>query len=253
MKTHTRVVAIEQIVGHHFSDQDLIVSAITHPSAVEGKPVSASYERLEFLGDSILGAVVATDLYEKFPQMDEGQLSRLKISLVSGETLSKVADELGIGRYIIFGASELGTDARGMHSALENVYESLVGALYLDAGVEKTHEFIRRTLAPYMTPELVRRPLSPKSRLQEVTQRDFHCGPEYRLVGEEGPAHAPTFTSVVLVNGKRVGRGKGSSKKESEAAAAESALEELGYADEAEPGSRGGAPEARAGATRPEE
>lgn len=240
MKTHTRVVAIEQIVGHHFSDQDLIVSAITHPSAVEGKPVSASYERLEFLGDSILGAVVATDLYEKFPQMDEGQLSRLKISLVSGETLSKVADELGIGRYIIFGASELGTDARGMHSALENVYESIVGALYLDAGFDKTHEFIHETLDEYMDPKLVRKPLSPKSRLQDVTQRNLHCAPEYKLVAEEGPAHEPTFTTVVLVNGKRVGRGSGPSKKASEAAAAESALVELGYQDEPAAGTTGG-------------
>lgn len=231
MKLHKRIARAEGILGHHFQDEGLIRSALTHPSAVEGKPVSASYERLEFLGDSILGGLVALDLFERFPQMDEGELTRLKISLVSGETLSKVADGLGIGDIILFGDSEMGTGARGMHSALENVYESLVGALYLDAGVEETHEFIHRTLGPYMAPSIALKPISAKSRLQEVTQRDLHCAPEYKLVSEEGPAHEPTFTSVVLVEGKRVGRGKGSSKKESETRAAENALEVLGYQD----------------------
>ncbi len=232
MKFRTRIATVEEIVGHHFDNRDLIVSAITHPSAVEGQPVSASYERLEFLGDSILGALVATDLFEKFPGMDEGQLTRLKVSLVSGETLSKVAGELGVGELIVFGESEKGTGARGMHSALENVYEALVGALYLDAGKEAAHDFVRRTLSPLMTPELARRPISAKSLLQEITQRDMRCAPEYKLVGEEGPAHAPTFTSVVLVNGERVGRGSGSSKKESESVAAANAIETLGYSPE---------------------
>lgn len=226
---HQRVAAAEKICGHKFKDRTLITSAITHPSAVEGQPVSASYERLEFLGDSILGAMVATDLFEAFPAMDEGCLTRMKISLVSGKTLSEVAGELDVGDVIVFGESEKGTGARGMHSALENVYESIVGALYLDAGYEATHDFVRRTLSPYMSPKLAERPISPKSRLQEVTQRDMRCAPEYKLEGEEGPAHKPTFTSVVLVDGRRVGRGKGCSKKESESAAALDALERMGY------------------------
>ncbi|MDD5799836.1 MAG: ribonuclease III [Coriobacteriales bacterium] len=229
MKLQSRVAEAEKIVNHHFEDRNLIVSAITHPSAVEGKPVSASYERLEFLGDSVLGAMVATDLFELFPQMDEGELTTLKVSLVSGFTLSKVADQIGIGPLIVFGESEKGTGARGMHSALENVYESIVGALYLDAGYDVTHDFVSRTLRPYMKPEIAKKPISPKSRLQEVTQRDLRCAPEYKLVGEEGPAHKPTFTSVVFVDGRRVGRGKGSSKKESESEAALDALQNLGY------------------------
>lgn len=229
MKDREKVSAVEHIVGHYFKKRQLIVSAITHPSAVEGQPVSASYERLEFLGDSILGAMVATDLFEKFPAMDEGELTRLKISLVSGKTLSEVADSLGIADLIIFGESERGSGSRGMHSALENVYESIVGALYLDAGYDTCHEFVSRTLSPHMVPELAQRPLSPKSRLQEVVQRDLHCAPEYRLEEQSGPAHKPTFTSVVLVDGRRVGRGTGTSKKESESAAAMDALVRLGY------------------------
>ncbi len=229
MKLHKHVAAVEEIVGHVFKNKEYITSAITHPSAVEGRPVSASYERLEFLGDSILGAMVATDLFEMFPQMDEGKLSRLKISLVSGKTLSAVARELGVGEHIIFGESEKGTGARGMRAALENVYEALVGALYLDGGYDLTHDFVSRTLSPHFSPQLAERPLSPKSRLQEVTQRDLRCAPEYMLISEEGPAHEPVFTVAALVEGKRVGRGKGSSKKEAEAAAALSALETLGY------------------------
>lgn len=228
---HHRVAEAERICGHHFEHQELIAAALTHPSAAEGKSVSASYERLEFLGDSILGAIVATDLFERFPDMDEGALTQAKISLVSGKMLSSVAEKLGVAPLIVMGESEKGTGARGMHSALENVYEALVGALYLDAGYRVTHEFVMRTLGPEVSPALARKPISPKSRLQEVAQRDMRCGPEYKLVAEEGPAHDPTFTSVVMVDGRRIGRGSGPSKKSSESAAAIDALVSLGYAE----------------------
>ena len=226
-----RVAGAERVCGHRFARRELIVSALTHPSAAEGRPVSASYERLEFLGDSILGAIVATDLFERFPGMDEGQLTQAKISLVSGKMLSSVAERLGIAPLIVMGESERGTGERGMHSALENVYEALVGALYLDAGYVPAHDFVARTLGPEVSPALAVKPISPKSRLQEVTQREWHCGPAYELVGEEGPAHDPTFTSVVSVEGRRIGRGSGPSKKSSESAAAVDALVRLGYAE----------------------
>ena len=226
---HKRVEAAEQICGHVFTDKTLLERALTHPSAVEGARTKLSYERLEFLGDSVLGAIVATDIYERFPSMDEGELSQLKIALVSGNMLSMISEDLGIAPLIVMGESEKGTQARGMHSALENVYESIVGALYLDAGFDVTHDFVLRTLEPHMSPELARKPISPKSRIQEVVQRDMHCAPEYKLLGEEGPAHDPTFTSVVMVDGRRVGKGQGSSKKSSESAAAADALVRMGY------------------------
>ena len=229
MALSERLTRAQEILGHEFNNKVLLRAALTHPSAVEGQPVSASYERLEFLGDSILGAVVARSLFESYPEFDEGKLTRLKVSLVSGATLSEVSHELGIDDIIIFGASETGTGARGLHSALENVYESIVGALYLDAGFDVTHDFVLRTLEPHMSPELARKPISPKSRIQEVVQRDMHCAPEYKLLGEEGPAHDPTFTSVVMVEGRRVGKGQGSSKKSSESAAAADALVRMGY------------------------
>lgn len=223
------MVRIEEILGHHFASQRLVETAITHPSAVEGHSVTSSYERLEFLGDSIVGAIVATDLYGMFPQMNEGELTRLKISLVSGPMLSEVAGALGIGELIVFGESELGTGARGMRSALENVYEALVGALYLDAGYDVTRDFVRRTLGPHITPEIAEQPLSPKSQLQEVVQRELHAAPTYKVEEVKGPAHEPTFVCVALVGDRRLGRGEGGSKKEAESEAAREALEALGH------------------------
>lgn len=229
MALSERLTRAQEILGHEFNNKVLLRAALTHPSAVEGQPVSASYERLEFLGDSILGAVVARSLFESYPEFDEGKLTRLKVSLVSGATLSEVSHELGIDDIIIFGASETGTGARGLHSALENVYESLVGALYLDAGWDAAAEFIHRTLKPHLASERAEHPANPKSFLQECVQADGHEPPAYKLVGSEGPAHAPTFTAVVLIDGIRQGRGSGSSKKEAEGAAALEALDLMGY------------------------
>ena len=229
MSIADKLARAEVILGHQFNDRDLLRSAITHPSAVEGQPVSASYERLEFLGDSILGSVVALALFRSYPEYDEGKLTRLKVSLVSGFTLSDVGEELGIGDCIILGPSETGTGARGMHSALENVYESMVGALFLDAGIEATTDFIHRTLKPHMADERAEHPTNPKSYLQECVQSDHLETPAYKVVDSAGPAHEPTFTAVALIGGIRQGRGEGSSKKEAEAAAALDALERMGY------------------------
>ena len=230
----TKLERAQQIVGRTFENTQYLLSAITHPSATEGRAVKFSYERLEFLGDSILGALVANAAFHQFPELDEGGLTRIKVALVSGASLSEVAEKLGFADVIVFGSSETGTGRRGLHSALENVYESIVGALYLDAGYEATHEFVQRTLGPHVSTDLAKKPISAKSRLQEVTQRDMRCGPEYKLIAEEGPAHTPTFTSVAMVEGRRIGRGQGHSKKSSESAAAADALVNLGYAKEGE-------------------
>lgn len=227
-----RLSRLEEALGYHFSDQDLEIAAITHPSAVEGMGVSSSYERLEFLGDAILGAIVSRHLFESFPEMNEGELTRLKITLIEGSMLSEVADELGLAPLIILGDSERGTQVRGMRHALEDVYEALVAALFLDGGVDAAMEFISRTLFPHVSPELAKRPPDPKSQLQQVTQRDLRCAPEYALVDRSGPAHSPIFTSTASVNGEVVGEGSGSTKKESEANAAHDALIRLGYIEE---------------------
>ena len=126
----------QQIIGYKFKEVSFLLSAITHPSAVEGLPRRYSYERLEFLGDSVLGAIVATEAFNAYHDLDEGGLTRIKVALVSGSNLSEVSAQLGFADVIVFGSSEAGTGRRGLHSALENVYEAIVAALFLDGGTE---------------------------------------------------------------------------------------------------------------------
>lgn len=197
-----------------------------------GRADAHSYERLEFLGDSILGAFVATELFRRFPDLREGELSKIKSSVVSGATLAPVAESLGLGECILFGDSERGSDARGMHSALENVFEACVGALFLDGGFEAAGSFVLETLSPYITDDALHVPDSPKSVLQERLQALMEGMPTYKIVDESGPAHARSFTAVAMSGGRRIGRGSGSSKKEAETAAAADALSRMDSPDE---------------------
>ena len=149
---------VEEILGYTFKDSSILLAALTHPSAAEGRSISDSYERLEFLGDSILGAIVAYRAYHNYPELDEGGLTRIKVSLVSGSSLAKVAEGLGFADVIIFGSSETGTGRRGLHSALENVYEAVVAALYLDGGLDPAVAFVEKTLIINMSPDMAKEP-----------------------------------------------------------------------------------------------
>ena len=199
----------EKILGHEYSDRTLLLTALTHPSAAEGHSISDSYERLEFLGDSILGAIVSYAAYHTYPNLDE------------------VGKELGLADCIFFGSSERGTGRRGLHSALENVYESLVASLYLDGGLEAAASFVKRTLIVRMSEDMAKEPENPKSVLQERLQEDG-ITPTYRLVETQGPPHDRTFVTQVFVGVKSIAKGVGRTKKESESQAAKSALEILG-------------------------
>ncbi len=216
----------QDILQYRFNNEQYLLSAITHPSAIEGKPVKYSYERLEFLGDSILGAIVADAAFHAYPELDEGGLTRIKVSLVSGASLSQVAENLGFADFIIFGQSEQGTGRRGLHSALENVYESVVAALYLDGGMEPVKEFITRTLITSMSEDMAREPENPKSALQEKLQEEG-ITPTYKLVETQGPPHDRTFITQVYAGLQELASGVGRTKKESESQAAASALDKL--------------------------
>ena len=223
----TRKLALaEEIIGHHFKREHLILSAITHPSATEGKAVKYSYERLEFLGDSILGAIVASTAFHRFHDLDEGGLTRIKVALVSGASLADVAASLGFADIIVFGSSETGTGKRGLHSALENVYEAVVAALYLDGGIEAAEGFVRRTLIPRMSLDMASEPENPKSALQEKLQ-EGGITPTYKLVETQGPPHDRTFVAQVYAGEKGLARGTGRTKKEAESQAAKSTLARL--------------------------
>lgn len=216
----------EKITGHTFADPGLVRRAFTHPSAVENRDPSVYYERLEFLGDSVLGVIIAEEIYRRFPSMPEGGMTRMKVRAVSGSALARVARDLGFDRAIVFGDSERGTGGRGMSRALENVYEALTAALFLDAGLDATRRWVLGTLGHLITEDAAKSPENPKSALQELTQ-SYGRAPVYRLIGHEGPPHARTFEVTVTVAGKQVGKGAGRSKKEAEAHAAAAALEAL--------------------------
>lgn len=224
---HTeKLKRVESILDYTFVDDSILLAALTHPSAAEGRSISDSYERLEFLGDSILGAIVAYEAYHAYPDLDEGGLTRIKVSLVSGSSLAKTAEDLGFADVIIFGSSETGTGRRGLHSALENVYEAVVAALFLDGGLQAAADFVRRSLVVRMSPDMAKEPENPKSVLQERLQEDG-ITPTYRLVETQGPPHDRTFVTQVFVGVQSIARGVGRTKKESESHAAESALEAL--------------------------
>ena len=217
----------QEILGYQFTDEQFLLSAITHPSANEGRSVRYSYERLEFLGDSILGAIVASIAFNRYHELDEGGLTRIKVALVSGSNLSDVANGLGFADVIVFGSSETGTGKRGLHSALENVYEAVIAALYLDGGVDVATEFIERTLIPRMSLDLAREPENPKSALQEKLQEDG-ITPTYKLVETQGPPHDRTFVAQVFAGDQGLAQGTGRTKKEAESQAAKSTLARLG-------------------------
>jgi ribonuclease-3 len=212
-------------VGHTFRDRALLQQAITHPSAVNDS-VHESFERLEFLGDSIIGSVVAEEVFRRFPDMHEGGMTRIRISLVAGPVLASAAHLAGLEDAIILGESEIRTGKRGRVSALEDTYEAVTAALYLDAGIDAARAWVLGTLGPLIREDVATTPANPKSVLQETVQ-SFGATPVYRITGHEGPPHDRSFAAVVEVSGEVVGQGSGRTKREAEAAAAAAALESM--------------------------
>ncbi len=221
-----RLDRAEEITSHTFRDRELLRRALTHPSASEGRDPSCYYERLEFLGDSVVGFLIAEEVYRRFPELPEGGMTRVKVSVVAGSTLADVASRIGLEECIILGDSERGTRGRGLESALENAFEALTAALYLDGGIRVARRWVLRTLGPRISSEPASTHENPKSHLQELLQARG-VAPEYRIVEVVGPPHDRVFTAVVGAGDTELGRGNGRSKKEAEAEAAAHALERL--------------------------
>jgi len=221
-----RLAVAEKVLGHSFTDRELLQRALTHPSAGDVHDPSSYYERLEFLGDSVIGFVIAEELYRRYPTMPEGGLTRIKVSVVAGSVMAAVAADLGLANALILGESEMGTGGRGLNSALENAFEALAAALYLDAGMDEASSWILRTLGPLISEETATSPENPKSALQEIVQAQGQT-PVYRMLGHEGPPHERVFRSVVEVDGVALGEGVGRTKKEAEAQAAAAAIAAL--------------------------
>jgi ribonuclease III len=225
---------LERRLGYRFKDRGLLEHALTHRSRVHEDASGGVFdnESMEFLGDSILGFVIAAMLFREFPQHNEGQKSKLKASLVSSTALARLAERLNIGEFLILGRGEEKTGGRLKHAIIADCYEALIAAIYLDGGIEPAERFIERQFA-----ELIREARRTgaaasftedwKSALQEFLQSAGRGLPVYRLAGEVGPDHRKSFVVEILVEGEAIAKAEGRSKKEAAQTAAKAALETL--------------------------
>lgn len=208
-------------------DLGLVEQALTHRSSVFEKGVAgdrSDNERLEFLGDAVIGLVVAEHLYEAHPNQPEGELTRLKSRLVSRSTMGRLAYDLGFGEYVVLGKGEVKGGGRERLSILGNALEALVGCVYLSRGLGDTRDFIGRIWSDEFRQVDTSSAIDPKSELQELIQAAQRERPNYQIVHEEGPDHDKRFVSRVSSGGVVLGEGSGRSKREAEQAAAAQAL-----------------------------
>jgi ribonuclease-3 len=221
---------LEKRIGVKFRSKSLLQQSLVHRSYLNEVPESGfdSNERLEFLGDAVLGLVVAGKLYADYPDRPEGQLTELRAAVVRRDTLAKVAKRLTLGEYLYLGKGEESAGGRNRPSNLSAAYEAVVGAVYLDGGIDKARRFVIRSLSPeFEALPKGRIPGDPKSRLQEILQARYQRPPIYRVVHDEGPDHSKIFTVQVSAGRKVLGTGQGKSKQQAEKEAAARALDSL--------------------------
>jgi len=219
---------LEKAIGYQFRNITLLQNALSHSSYANERWHDSlkSNERLEFLGDSVLGMVVAEHLYRTFPNRPEGELTRMRADMVCERTLAKVANTLGLGAHLLLGKGEEQGGGRSRESILADAVESVIAACYLDGGMTAAVQFIQKFI-------LVNVPVTKlhnadyKTALQELVQQKKNQVLSYTLVGESGPDHDKQFRVELTLNGEVVGMGIGSSKKRAEQAAAQKALEAL--------------------------
>ena len=221
---------LQENLGYRFRDESLLRGALYHSSyANEHRNENiVSNERLEFLGDAVLGFVSAEFLYSRFPNAPEGELTRIRAALVREESLFEVAQSLQLGECLMLGKGEESGGGRQRPSILADCTEAVLAAVYLDGGMDCARDLIHRVLlskGDITVAESRRRDY--KTELQELVQRKPHQVLRYELVGQSGPDHAKVFTVAVLLNGEPIGEGSGHSKKEAEQASARAALEKL--------------------------
>lgn len=229
---------LEEALGHHFADKELLVRALTHSSLSHerGSRPACHNEQLEFLGDSILGFIVSRELFKRFPDYSEGQLSKIKAQLVSASHLLSVATRLQLGHFLQLGRGEERSGGREKRALQADAMEAVIAAVYLDAGLRKTQSLIRRLLLR----ELLKHGIDSfpftdyKSALQEYLQSSRRPQPRYVVVAEQGPEHRKTFTVQVRVGDEYSARAEGPTKKMAEQEAARSVLAYYREKDQAE-------------------
>jgi len=213
-----------------FKDPSLLKKALVHRSYLHENPDFdlPSNERLEFLGDSLLSFVIAQKLYEDFPNLSEGGMTKLRAALVRTETLARLARSLGLGNYLYLGRGEETSGGRTKQSILAGVFEAVVGAILIDHGYDACRNFILRLFTDEIGKAADERLIADhKSQLQEIAQARHHTAPIYRTIKEDGPDHAKKFTIEVIVDGRIIATGRGNSKRQAETEAARTALESM--------------------------
>jgi ribonuclease-3 len=220
---------LQDRLGYSFRDENLLLLALTHPSVAHEAPATTMHnQRLEFLGDAVLGLVLTRELYERFPILGEGPLTKARAHLVNRRTLATEARRLGLGQHLILSRGEEANGGRDRPSALADAYEALLGALFLDGGYEAAQEYILRSFRDVFG-ELTQAPNleNPKGELQELLQARSPVAPQYELTYATGPDHDRVFECAVFHQGVELARGRGKSKKEAESQAALAALQHL--------------------------
>lgn len=219
---------LEEKLGYHFKNPALLENALTHSSYANEHHLGSlnSNERLEFLGDSVLGMVVADNLYHTFPNLPEGDLTRLRANLVCEGSLASIARKLELGSYLRLGKGEASCGGNQRPSIIADAVEAVLAAVYLDGGIAQTRRIIQRFVLDHIA-EVQEAARDHKTCLQEIVQRQSGQVLSYHLLGESGPDHNKTFTMEVHLNGKGIGTGSGRSKKEAEQMAAKAAIEKL--------------------------
>ncbi|MDA0811083.1 MAG: ribonuclease III [Verrucomicrobia bacterium] len=218
--------SLEQRTGYKFRNSLLLAEALTHPSlAYETQRPHFDNQRLEFLGDAVLQLILTAELYRIFPKFNEGTLTKLRSRLVSRTALNLCAKSIHLGDYLLMGKGEDASGGRERASTLADALESLIGAVYLDSGLEAARDFVLRLCAEPLQ-EIVAEPdeINPKGHLQELLQAHSTVSPHYHIVSQQGPDHCKMFKAEVIWRGQILGIGCGKSKKLAETAAARSAL-----------------------------
>ncbi len=219
--------ALEQSLGHRFHDPRLLVQATTHSAAGYGRADAPDNERLEFLGDRVLGLIIAQLLMEQFPKAKEGELGPRLTALVRREALAEVAETIDLGAYLVLAPADAAAGARGHPKFLADATEAVIAALYLDGGLEAAKRFIARGWARQIGAVAVM-PIEPKTALQEWAQGHGRPLPSYSVTRSAGAAHDPVFEVKVEVKGLEPALAEGSSKRAAEKAAALTMLQRLG-------------------------
>ncbi len=215
-------------IGYDFKRKELLLEALTHRSLSVEKGFAYDNQRLEFLGDAVIQIIITEYLFARYPSHDEGQLTKMRSALNQQSTLANFAKNISLGNFIKLGKGESKAKGHDRNSTLCDAFEALTGAIYLDGGMESARNFIVPLIDDlYPSPESLLQIANPKGYLQELTQKNWGCKPEYKIDEVNGPEHQKTFKVSVTINSELAGSGTASSRKAAEGIAAENALKFL--------------------------